>query len=206
MRHVPGATPTVTAASRTPEGQTAPGDITRLLVAARRGDRGALDRVVSLVYDELRRLAHRRLAREGSDHTLETGALVNEAYLKLAGLERIQWRDRLHFFGIAGGIMRRVLVDYAVRRRAGKRGGGWQRMELDRLQIAVGGRDEDLIALDEALERLAALDQRQARVVECRFFAGLSVADTAAALGISTATVKRDWTTARAWLHRDMAT
>jgi len=188
-----------------PDGDAAPGELTGLLVAARGGDRGALDRVVSMAYDELRQLAHRRLAREGSDHTLETGALVNEAYLKLAGLERIQWRDRLHFFGIAGGIMRRVLVDYAVRRRAGKRGGGWRRLELDRVQIAVDGRDEDLQALDEALDRLAALDERQARVVECRFFAGLSIEETAAALGVSTATVKRDWTTARAWLHRDMA-
>ena len=187
------------------EGDAAPGELTGLLVAARGGDRGALDRVVSLAYDELRQLAHRRLACEGSDHTLETGALVNDAYLKLAGLERIQWRDRLHFFGNAGAIMRRVLVDYAVRRRAGKRGGGWRRLELDRVQIAVDGRDEDLQALDEALDRLAALDERQARVVECRFFAGLSIEETAAALGVSTATVKRDWTTARAWLHRDMA-
>lgn len=181
-----------------------PGEITQLLAAASAGDRSALDRVVPLVYDELRRLAHRQLAGERPEHTLNTGALVHEAYLKLAGLERLEWRDRAHFFAVAAGAMRRILIDYAVRRRAAKRGGGARHEPLDRVMIAAGERAEELLALDEALERLRALDERQSRVVECRFFAGMSIDETAAALDISPATVKRDWMMARAWLNREL--
>ena len=180
-------------------------DITALLAAASAGDRGALDRLVPLVYDELRRLAHRQLARERPDHTLNTGALVNEAWLKLAGLKEIEFRDRAHFFGIAAGAMRRILIDYAHRHRAAKRGGGRPISEsLDQIAVAVEERAEELVALDEALERLRALDERQSRVVECRFFAGMSIEQTAAALEVSPATIKRDWTMARAWLNREL--
>jgi RNA polymerase sigma factor (TIGR02999 family) len=181
-----------------------PGEVTRLLAAASAGDADALKRLIPLVYDELRRLAHRQLAGERRDHTLNTGALVHEAYLKLAGLDRIEWGDRAHFFGIAAGAMRRILIDYAVRRRAAKRGGGRRYEPLDRVTVAVEERAEELIALDEALERLQALDARQAKVVEWRFFAGMSIEETAAALDVSPATVKRDWITARAWLNREL--
>lgn len=182
-----------------------PGEVTKLLAAASAGDRRALDRVVPLVYDELRRVAHRQLAGERDGHTLDTGALVHEAYLKVAGLERLQWRDRAHFFAVAAGAMRRILIDYATRRRAAKRGGGARPMSLDRISVVVEERAEDLVALDEALERLRELDERQSRVVECRFFAGMGIDETAAALDVSPATVKRDWTMARAWLNRELA-
>lgn len=183
----------------------AAGDITRLLVAARGGDRDALNRVIPLVYEELEGMAHRQLARERVDHTLNTGALVHEAYLKLLNLNRIRWRDRCHFFGVAAGIMRRILINYAVRRGAGKRGGGRRPVPLETVPSpATESHIDELLALDEALAKLQALDPRQSRVVECRIFAGMSVEDTASALEISTATVKRDWTMARAWLNREL--
>ena len=168
-------------------------------------DASELERLVPVVYDELRRIAHRQLRGERSDHTLDTTGLVHEAYLKLSRLERIEWRDRGHFLAAAAGVMRRVLVDYAVARKAGKRGSGRQRVPLDEVFILADDRAEELLALDEALERLARESERAARIVEWRFFAGMSVEETADVLGISPATVKREWALARAWLTRELA-
>ena len=180
------------------------GEITQLLVAAKGGSADAIGRVVTLVYEELERIAHRQLAREHGGHTLDTGALVHEAYLKLDQLDRIEWRCREHFLAMAARLMRRILIDYAEARRADKRGGAAVRITLDATEIAVEERGEELLALDEALRRLEQLDARQSRIVECRFFAGMSVEETAAALDLSPATVKRDWVAARAWLNREL--
>ena len=186
---------------------TEPRDTTGSVAHAAGGDRDAVDRLVPLVYDELRRIAHRRLRGERADHTLDTTALVHEAYLELAGARDMPWRSREHFLAVAARAMRRVLIDYAVQRGAQKRNAGRPTVPLDEVEgllRASGQRLEELLALDEALERLAAVSERQCQVVECRFFAGMSVEDTAAALGTSPATVKRDWTVARAWLHREL--
>jgi len=164
-----------------------------------------LDRLVPIVYDELRRIAHRQLRGERSDHTLDTTGLVHEPYLKLSRLDRIEWGDRAHFLAVAAGAMRRILVDYAVARRAGKRGGGRQRVALDDVLILADERAEELLALDEALQRLAAESERAARIVEWRYFAGMSIEETAAVLDLSPATVKREWVLARAWLNRELA-
>lgn len=182
-----------------------PGEITRLLAAAKSGDRAALDRVMPLVYDELRVLARRKLSREDPGHTFDSGALVHEAYLKLVRLERIQWQDRIHFFALAARVMRRVLINHAEARDAAKRGGGVEDLSLSVADPSDEDRAQRFGALDDALERLEALNARQCRVVECRFFAGLSLEETAEALEISPATVKRDWTIARAWLNRELA-
>ncbi len=184
------------------------GDITRLLQHAGDGDASALHRVLGLLHDRLRGIARRQLAGEGDGHTLETDGLVHEAYLRLEGLDRMQWRDRQHLLAMAARTMRRVLIDYAEQRRAIKRGGGEIAVTLGESDAAVGGVDghaDELFALDEALVRLAALNPRQSHVVECRFFAGLSVEETAEALDLSPATVKRDWTSARAWLNRELS-
>lgn len=181
----------------------AEGEVTRLLAAVNQGDHEALNGVVALVYAELRRMARRQLAGERPGHTLDTGALVHESYLRLIGLERIEWRDRQHFLAIAARTMRRVLINHAVRRRAQKRGGAPTAVPLDD-DIPIEERGDDLLALDEALRRLEQLDPRQCRIVECRFFGGMSVEETAIALGLSPATVKRDWTAARAWLNREL--
>jgi len=161
-----------------------------------------------LVYDELRRIAARAMRGERPDHTLCTTALVNEAWLELSKLTRIQWKNRSHFLAIAAQAMRRVLIDYAVARRRLKRGGGQLVEPLDADAVAVvavvGDQADDILALDEALQRLTAVNERHARIVECRFFGGMSVEETAEALGISPATVKRDWTLARAWLNREL--
>jgi RNA polymerase sigma-70 factor (ECF subfamily) len=159
----------------------------------------------TLVYDELRRIAARQLRGERPEHTLCTTALVHEAWLELAKLNRIQWQNRAHFLALASQAMRRVLVDYAVARRRQKRGGGQhlQPLEDDALAL-VKERAEDLLALDEALERLNAMNERHARIVECRFYGGMSVEETAEALGVSPATIKRDWSAARAWLNREL--
>lgn len=180
-------------------------EITRLLGDAGRGGRAAVDRLVPLVYNELRRIAHRRLAGESTGHTLDTTALVHETYLELVGLERIEFHSRAHFLAIAAQAMRRVLIDYAVARKAQKRGGARQPVSLDAVALVADERTDELLALDEALDRLAALDERQSRVVECRFFGGMNIDETAAALDISPATVKRDWMLARAWLNRELA-
>ena len=165
----------------------------------------ARDRLVSIVYDELRRLAHHYMNGERAGHTLQTTALVNEVYLRLVGINGLQWRDRAHFFAMAGTLMRRVLVDYARHQRRDKRGGGVVVTSLEDTAVAPQPA-VDVVALNDALERLATVDPQQCRVVELRFFAGLSIEETAEAIGISPATVKRDWTTAKAWLHHELTT
>jgi RNA polymerase sigma factor (TIGR02999 family) len=163
----------------------------------------ARDRLVPLVYDELRRLAQHYLRGERAGHTLQATALVNEAYLRLAEIDRMAFRDRTHFFAMAATVMRRVLVDYARERARGKRGGGVAMTTLDD-RVPAADPPVDVVALDRALERLTALDTRQARIVELRFFGGLTVDETAAALDISTATVKREWASAKAWLYVEL--
>lgn len=184
---------------------TAPPDrVTDLLLAARGGDRGALGQLFPVVYDVLHRLAHRKLAGERPGHTLSTTGLVHEAYLKLVRLDRISWQGRAHFLAIAAQSMRNILVNYALERKALKRGGGAGGVSLSGVAVAVDSAPTDVLSLHEALKRLEALDARQSRVVECRFFAGMSVEETAEALGISPASVKRDWAVARAWLNREL--
>jgi RNA polymerase sigma factor (TIGR02999 family) len=177
--------------------------VSELIEESGEGVREALDRAVPLVYDELRRLARRRLQREARGHTLSTTALVHEAYLRLAKDSSGQWRDHGHFLAIASSAMRRILVEHARQRHTAKRGDAPHRLPLDDIDnVPADGRDELLVALDDALERLAALDFRQARVVECRFFAGLTEEETAKALGIGLRTAKRDWAKARSWLYQ----
>ena len=177
-------------------------DITGLLLAWRAGDRGALDRLFPLVYDALRGIAHRQLRGEHPDRTLGTTALVHEVYLKLVDQTRVQWTDRGHFFAVAARAMRRILVDQARRRGALKRGGASRPVSLTDVPVAVEERAETLIALDEALSELSELDERLSRVVECRFFGGLTEEETAEALGVTGRTVRRDWTKAKGWLQR----
>ncbi len=178
--------------------------VTALLVDLSNGDRAAMERLAPLVYEELRRIARRHFRREPTDHTLQSTALVHEAYMRLVDQTGVQWRNRAHFFGVAAEMMRRILVDHARHRKAIKRGAGAVKLSLDDA-IGIGERrDLELVALDEALTALAALDPQQCRVVELRFFAGLSIEETAEVLGISPATVKRDWVTAKAWLLREM--
>jgi RNA polymerase sigma factor (TIGR02999 family) len=179
--------------------------ISQLLADWANRDPGARERLVPIVYEELRRLAHRYMRGERPGHTLQTTALVNEVYLRLAGIDALRWRDRAHFFAMAATLMRRVLVDYARQRGREKRGAGVSVTSLDEHTVAAQPA-VDVVALDEALERLAAVDAQQSRVVELRFFAGLSVEETAEALGISPATVKRDWATARLWLYNELKT
>ena len=182
-------------------------DVTQLLLDLSGGDRRAVDQLLPVVYDELRRLAHERLRYERESHTLATTDLVHEAYVRLADGARVEWQGRAHFFAVASGVMRRLLVDWARARRAEKRGGGLPALSLDAFAtdiVPAEVRADELLALDEALERLATLSERQARVVECRYFAGLSVDETAEALGLSQTTVKLDWRLARAWLYRDL--
>ena len=179
--------------------------VTDLLALAAAGDRGALDRAFPLVYEELRRLAHRQLRRESEGHTLSTTALVHEAYLKLVDQTRGEWRDRAHFLAIAATAMRRILVDHARRHGTDKRGGADRPLPIDSLeQLPLEDRAEFLVDLDDALSRLASLDERQARVVECRFFGGYTEEETAKTLGVGLRTVKRDWAKARSWLHREL--
>jgi RNA polymerase sigma factor (TIGR02999 family) len=178
------------------------GSVTQLLAEWRGGDEGALTRLIPLVYAELRRVASARLRHEAPNHTLQTTALVHEAYVRLVGLERMALRDRVHFFAMAARLMREILVDHARRRDAQKRGGGITVLGLE--DVAAGASAEnaivDVLALDEALTELHALDERLCRVVELRYFAGLNIAETADALGVSSATVERDWTVSKAWL------
>ncbi|HWP54672.1 MAG TPA: sigma-70 family RNA polymerase sigma factor [Pyrinomonadaceae bacterium] len=179
--------------------------ITQLLVEWSHGNQQALDRLTPLVYDELRQMARTYLRRERPDHTLQPTALVHEAYLRLIDQHSVSWQNRAHFFGIASQMMRRILVNHALARAAEKRGSG-ERITLDEaIDLSKKG-EVDLIALDEALQELERLDSQQTRIVELRFFGGLSIEETAEALGISPATVKRDWSTARLWLRRQLAT
>jgi len=180
-----------------------PGEITRLLVRIRNGNRDAAAELIPIVYSELKRLASGFMRRERSGHTLQPTALVNEAFLRLVVNCGIEWRDRAHFFGVAARLMREILVDYARKHTAVKRDGGF-RVTLDDSLFVAADRLEEIVAIDEILERLANLDARQARIVELRFFAGLNVEEVAEAMDISTPTVKREWSLARAWLHREI--
>ena len=182
-----------------------PQDISRLLRQWSEGNRAALDELLPLVYDELHRQAARYLRRERAGHTLQTTALIHEAYLRLIDQRGVQWQSRTHFFAIAAQMMRRVLVDYARAKHREKRGGADERLPLEAATlVAAGEQSVDLMALDEALTRLAALDEQQARVVELRYFGGLSLEETAEALHISRATAARDWDVAKAWLRREL--
>jgi len=178
--------------------------VTERLVALSGGNPEAWDELMPIVYDELKQLAHRHLARERTGHTLSTTALVHEAYLKLINVDRVEWHDRTHFFAMASRAMRRILIDYARTRNREKRGGGLARVPLDDAFQVAEERAEDLIALDEALSRLEAVNERQCRVVEYRFFGGMSLQETADALGVSVASVKRDWALCRAWLNQEL--
>jgi RNA polymerase sigma factor (TIGR02999 family) len=181
-------------------------DVTRLLVEWRHGDQAALAHLLPLVYDELRRLAQRYLQSERPDHTLQATALVHEAYLRLVDQRQAQWHNRAHFFGIAAQMMRRILVDHARQQHAAKRGGAEPKLSLDEAVHVSAERAVDVVALDEALTALAALDPQQSQIVELRFFGGLTIEETAEVLGVSPATVKRDWSMAQAWLYRELRT
>jgi len=185
--------------------QDSANEITKLLHGWQGGDRAALDALVPVVYKELRRLAHYELRKERPDHTLQSTALVHEAYFRLVGQDLPQWESRTHFFAIAAQLMRQILVDYARRRRASKRGSGACMLTLDDAMILPQGKDVDVVAIDDALNALAEVDPRQSRVVELRFFAGLSLEEISEVMGIATATVQRDWTAARAWLYREIS-
>jgi len=178
--------------------------VTEQLIAWRRGDENAFNRLIALVYDELLRIAHAQLRREDSGHTLSTTGLVHETYLRLIDTSRVQWRDRVHFFGVTATVMRRVLVDHARQIKAAKRGGGAAALSLDETELAAEERANALVALDEALTRLTAMDERLGRVVEYRFFGGLSEEETAEVLGVSARTVRRDWVKAKGWLHQEL--
>lgn len=178
-----------------------PSEVTRLLQEFQRGNPDAAERLMPLVYDELRRLASSFMRRERSDHTLQPTALVHEAYMRLVDQRSVEWRDRSHFLAIAAQAMRRILVDHARRRGAEKRGGG-NRVTLQESMAVSEGQEVDVLALEEALHELETLDERQVRVVELRFFGGLTVEETAEALGVSAPTVVRDWRHAKAWLRR----
>jgi RNA polymerase sigma factor (TIGR02999 family) len=186
------------AAKRVPE-------VTQLLIAWGKGDPAALEALTPVVYDELRRLARHYMGNERAGHTLQATALVNEAYMRLVDIHKVQWQNRAHFFAMSARLMRRILVDSARSRKYQKRGAGAQRVSLDeRLLVAEPGRD--LVALDDALNELAKVDERKSKVVEMRFFGGLSVEETAEALGVSVDTVMRDWKLAKAWLLRELGT
>jgi RNA polymerase sigma factor (TIGR02999 family) len=180
------------------------GEVTQLLAQLGGGGSAAVDRLVPILYNELRRIARRQMRGERADHTLDTTALVHEAYVKLVGLDRMSWQNRAHFLSVAAQAMRRVLVDHAVGRRAQKRGGAHRKVPLEDADPKCSQPLELFVALDTALTRLEAIDVRLSRVVECRYFGGMSVEETAEALQMSPATVKRDWSIARAWLNREL--
>jgi len=179
-------------------------EVTKLLLDWRAGDHQALEQLMPVIYRELHRMARRYMAGERPGHTLQASALVNEAYLKLVDVTQIQWQNRAHFFGVSAQLMRRILVDFARRKHYQKRGGDANRITLNEELIAVAGSDNYLVALDDALKALEAIDPRKVRVVEMRFFVGLSNEETAEALNISSDTVMRDWKFAKAWLRREL--
>jgi RNA polymerase sigma factor (TIGR02999 family) len=181
-----------------------PVDVTRLLLEWNRGDRQALDRLIPLVYRELRRLARRQMSSERSDHTLQATILVNEAYIRLVDQNQVDWKSRAHFFGAAAQLIRRILVDHARGRDRLKRGGNAAKASLSEAAGATNEQNVDIVALDNALNELAKLDPQKERIIELRFFAGLSIEETAETLSISPATVKRQWSAARAWLYQEM--
>ncbi len=182
-----------------------PQEITQLLVAWSDGDESALARLTPLVYDELHRLSHHYMSGERAGHTLQTTALVNEAYVRLIDWKNVRWQNRAHFFGVSAQLMRRILVDFARSHGYEKRGGGTRPVTLDDAALVVDSKGTDMVALDDALNALAELDARQSRVVELRFFGGLTNEEAAEVLKVSEATVRRDWSLARAWLHRELA-
>jgi RNA polymerase sigma factor (TIGR02999 family) len=181
-----------------------PQEVTQMLVDWRNGDKQALDRLMPLVYGELRRIASRYMRREREGHTLQTTALVNEAYLRMVGNNSVDWQNRAHFFAVAAQMMRHLLVDHARARGRVRRGADPQQVSLDEAAIVSEQKGEELLALDEALTKLAEIDERKARIVELRYFGGLSSEETAEALGVSEITVKREWLKAKAWLYREL--
>jgi RNA polymerase sigma factor (TIGR02999 family) len=185
------------------ESMTGNADVTALLLAWNQGDEAARSRLIEVVYNELRRVARNHLRRERGDHTLTPTALVHETYVKLVDLHRVRWQNRAHFFAMSARLMRRILVDHARSRAADKRGAG-QTVALDTAEVGITPVSIDVLALDTALEKLAAVDERQGRLVELRFFAGLTVEETAAVLDVAPITIKRDWAYARAWLFREL--
>ncbi len=180
------------------------GDVTQILGELRRGNREAEERLIPLVYDELRRIAAMHLRRESPQHTLQPTALVHEAYLRLIRIEQIDWQGRSHFFAVSATLMRRILVDHARAQQAKKRGDGKAILSLNEALLPAPSRAPEVLALDEALNRLALLDERQAKVVEMRFFAGMTEEEAGSALGVSARTVKRDWRLAKAWLYKEL--
>lgn len=184
--------------------ETLPDEVTQLLLAWSEGDPAALDKLVPLVEAELRRIARRYMNRENADHTLQTSALINEAYLRLVNQQRVQWQNRAHFFGVAAQVMRHVLIDHARRHHYAKRGGGARKVPLEEGMAQADKRAAELLALDEALDSLAMLDERKSRIIELRFFGGLSVEETAEVLKLSPVTIMREWRTAKAWLHSEL--
>jgi RNA polymerase sigma-70 factor, ECF subfamily len=185
--------------------KSSPGDITGLLMAWGGGDKAALDRLMPVVYQELRRLARRQMRREREGDTLQTTALVNEAYLRLVDYKRVHARDRSHFLAIAAQAMRRILIERARSRRSDKRGSNRQKISLDEVAEVADACAADLLALDEALQTLSTIDPRKAQLVELRYFGGLTIEETANVLGVSNPTVERDWRTARTWLHKEIS-
>lgn len=184
---------------------SSPQEVTQLLLDWNEGNRDALEKLMPLVYKELRRLAHQYLRKERAGHTMLTTDLVHEAYLRLVDQKRVHWQNRAHFFGIAANLMRRILVDHARRKRRTKRGAGAHRVSLNEATIMSQQSEVDILAIDEALAKLAQLDERKARVVELRFFGGLEVEEAAEFLQVSPITVMRDWKMAKAWLHRALS-
>jgi RNA polymerase sigma-70 factor (ECF subfamily) len=180
----------------------APEELSQLLRDWSNGDQAALDKVMPVVYQELRRLARHYMRRERADHTLQTTALVNEAYLRLADYKKMRWQSRTHFFAVSAQVMRRILVEHARSRNFAKRGGGVQKVELDETAFVSAGRSAEVIAVDEALTELESWDARKGRIVELRFFGGLSIEETAEVLKVSPTTVQREWRSAKAWLYK----
>jgi RNA polymerase sigma factor (TIGR02999 family) len=180
-------------------------EITQLLKDWGDGDRSARDQLMPLVYEELRRMAHQHMRKERPGHTLQTSALVNEAFVRLVDQSNVKWQNRAHFFGIAAQMMRRILVDYARSRRYAKRGGGAPEISLDEALTVSDERSSEVVALDEALTRFAGVDERKSQIVELRFFGGLSIEETAEVLAVSPGTIMRDWTLAKAWLRRELS-
>ena len=179
-------------------------EVTQLLVAWSDGDRSALDKLMPLVHEELRQLAHRYMSRERPGHTLQTTALVNEAYVRLVNRQNVHWQNRVHFFAIAAQVMRHILVDHARSHACAKRGSDARRIPLDEVAVVSRERAAEVVALDDALKGLAMLDPQQSRIVELRFFGGLTIEETAEALHLSPATIKREWATAKAWLYHEL--
>ena len=179
--------------------------VTQLLIDWSNGDQSAFDKLMPLIDEELRRLAHHYMSRERAGHTLQTTALVNEAFVKLVNRKNLQWQNRAHFFGLAAQVMRTILVDHARSHASAKRGGGARNLELDDALLVSQQRASEVVALDEALNQLALIDARQSRIVELRFFGGLTVEEAAEVLHVSPVTIKREWSTAKAWLYRELA-